>query len=179
MCACSRIKLLVLFLSVCVLLGIIGGSIAVIRRVPLLDTLSQQQLWELHKPQRYVIDLTWSSVWRHGRARIEVRGDRFIRGTDPTNNQPLPPATLWELQAVGSIEVLFAAISSAERRVIPWHLRRAVPPLVAWLDACAESGPHVRYDPTFGYPSHVAWSRGPCDPKWQTDVQIRNLQPLP
>jgi hypothetical protein len=171
--------MLLLFVGLFTVIGIIRGSIVAIQRVPLLDTPSQHQLWELHKPQHYVIDLTWSSVWRHGRARIEVRGDQFIRGTDPTNNQPLPPATLRHLQAVGSIEVLFAAISSAERRVMPWRLRRAVPPLAAWLDACAEPVPHVRYDTTLGYPSHVAWSRGPCDPKWQTDVQISSLQPLP
>jgi hypothetical protein len=179
MWACSRIKLLVLFLSVCVLLGSIGGSIAVVRRVPLLDSLTRHQRWELHKPQHYLIDLRWSSVWRHGRARIEVRGGQFIRGTDPATNQPLAPASLRQLQAFGSIEVLFATISSAERRVIPWRLRRAAPPLAAWLDACAEPGPQVRYDTTLGYPRHVSWSRGPCDPRWQIDVQINSLQPLP
>jgi hypothetical protein len=171
--------MLLSFLGLFTVIGIIGGSITVVQRVPLLDTLSQQQLWERHKPQRYVIDLTWSSVWRHGRARIEVHGGQFIRGTDPTNNQSLAPATLRQLQAFGSIEVLFAAISSAERRVISWRLRRAVPPLAAWIDACAEPGPHVRYDTTWGYPRQVAWSRGPCDPKWQTDVHISSLQPLP
>jgi hypothetical protein len=179
MWARSRITLLALFLSVWVLLGSIRGSIAVIRRVPLLDTLSQQQQWELLKPQRYVIDLRWSSVWRHGKARIEVHGGQFIRGIDLTNNQPLAPATLRQLQALGAIEVLFAAISSAERRVIPWELHQAMPPLAAWLDACAEPGPHVRYDTTLGYPRQVAWSRGPCDPRWQTDIQISSLQPLP
>jgi hypothetical protein len=177
--ACSRIKLLVVFLSVCVLLSIIGGSIAAVQRVPLLDTLRQQQQWERHKPQHYVIDLRWSSVWRHGKAQIEVHGDQFIRGTDLTNNQPLAPASLRQLQAIGSIEVLFAAISSAERRVLPWRLRRAVPSLAPWLDACAAPDPQVRYDAMLGYPSRVAWSRGPCDPKWQTDVQISRLQPLP
>jgi hypothetical protein len=171
--------MLLLFVGLFTVISIIGGSIAVIRRVPLLDTPSRQQLWELHKPPHYLLDLRWSSVWRHGSARIEVHGDQFIRGTDPTTNQPLAPATLRQLQALGSIEGLFATISAAERQGIPWRLRRAVPRLAAWLDVCAEPGPHVRYDTALGYPRQVTWSRGPCDPKWQTDVQVSSLQPLP
>lgn len=179
MWAHSRIQMLLLFLGLCTVIGIVGGSITVVRRVPLLDTLRQRQRWEQHKPWHYVIDLTWSNVWRHGRARIEVRGGQFIRGSDLITNQPLSPATLRQLQAVGSIEVLFAAIRAAERQVLVRRLRQAIPSLAAWLDSCAEPDLYVRYDTLLGYPRQVAWSRGPCDPKWQTNVQIRSLQPLP
>jgi hypothetical protein len=106
-----RPTVLALLLSACVLPCIVAGSRAVLPDAPLVTSLRQQQQWRRLKPQHYVIDLMWSSVWRHGEARIEVRGDPFIRGIDLTSHQPLAPATVRQLQTVASIEALFAVIA--------------------------------------------------------------------
>jgi hypothetical protein len=159
-----------------------GGLLAALPLLS-LDDQRARQLWEQRRPPHYEVDVTWASGWSFGRARVELRDGKFVRGVNLDNGRPLESSELIEASYFASIDNLFKIL---DQRLQPsWYWRvqlaRHYPRLARRFDPCVAPLSDVSYDTEFGYPTDISYNDGWCANTFFTysNVKIIRFKPLP
>ena len=179
----SRSARLLLFIASALVLSCAAGLIASALSLLPFEYQQARQRWEQRRPQHYEVDVAWADGWSSGYARVEVRDNRFIAGTDLNTGRALDPSRLADASYFASIDNLFKILDARMQPQWYWRvqLARHYPLLAHWLDSCVPPLTDVSYDPAFGYPADISYNNGWCSNTFFTysNVRVKRFRPLP
>lgn len=161
------------------------GLVIMVQSLLPLRHAHARQIWEQNRVNHYELEVEWETTWSRGHVRAEIRDDRIVGGVDLDSGRPLVPLRL-ENAGYGAnyfmvVEHLFNLIEAQTQAAGNWRTQAArYHPLLAHaLDPCAVPMPRVRYDDTFGHPTHIHFFGSPCRAQGEGKISIKRFQPLP
>lgn len=174
-------NLLILGSSALVIACMVGLALAALPLLPFQQQWARQH-WQQRGPHHYELEVEWANGMNYGHARVEIRDNRLVRGTDLDTGLPLSASKQVSAGYFGSIDNLFNLIDSQARPSPSWRtqLARIFPPLASRLDNCAAPLPIVHYSADFGYPTDIDYNDSWCVARFfnRSSIKIAQFRPL-